>query len=194
VTLSLKTCGKSPVRHIPVEQKPHISAGLSSPPGAEIGGLAVRLLLDQRPILRRVVESLEDRLQRNLKVLGELDWIVMKALEKDRARRYDTPSGLARDIERHLAGDPVEAGPPSRIYRLRKLVQRDRTGLLTALAFLSLLAVFLVIAALMMARSARMVAMQRELAVHARLEAERAHRAEAAAREATERANKLGPR
>ena len=63
---------------------------------------------------------------------GELDWIVMKALEKDRARRYETASGLARDIERHLAGDPVEAGPPSRIYRLRKAVRetsnRDAHG------------------------------------------------------------------
>ena len=49
-------------------------------------------------------------------VRGELDWIVMKALEKDRGRRYETASGLARDVERHLAGDPVEAGPPSRSF------------------------------------------------------------------------------
>ena len=54
-------------------------------------------------------------------VRGELDWIVMKALEKDRTRRYETASGFARDIERYLAGDPVEAGPPSATYKLRKL-------------------------------------------------------------------------
>ena len=46
---------------------------------------------------------------------GDLDWIVMKALEKDRTRRYDSAGGLARDIERHLDGDPVEAGPPSAV-------------------------------------------------------------------------------
>ncbi len=53
-------------------------------------------------------------------VRGDLDWIVMKALEKDRTRRYETASGFARDIERHLEGDPVEAGPPGASYRLRK--------------------------------------------------------------------------
>src|SRR5262249_54492801 len=52
-------------------------------------------------------------------VRGELDWIVMKALEKEPARRYGTADGLARDIRRHLEGDPVEAGPPSALYRLR---------------------------------------------------------------------------
>ena len=46
-------------------------------------------------------------------VRGELDWIVMKAIEKDRTRRYETANGFARDIERYLEGDPVEAGPPS---------------------------------------------------------------------------------
>src|SRR5262249_11015732 len=51
---------------------------------------------------------------------GELDWIVMKALEKDRSRRYETASGLARDIQRYLADEPVEACPPSATYWLRK--------------------------------------------------------------------------
>src|SRR5262249_58562285 len=52
---------------------------------------------------------------------GELDWVVMKCLEKDRARRYDTASNLARDVERFLKDEPVEARPPSACYRLRKL-------------------------------------------------------------------------
>jgi serine/threonine protein kinase len=52
-------------------------------------------------------------------VRGELDWIVMKALEKDRARRYETANGVARDIQRYLADEPVEACPPSRAYKLR---------------------------------------------------------------------------
>ena len=49
---------------------------------------------------------------------GDLDWIVMKALEKDRTRRYESAGGMARDIKRHLDGDPVEAGPPSAFYRM----------------------------------------------------------------------------
>ncbi|HKB38840.1 MAG TPA: protein kinase [Gemmataceae bacterium] len=61
---------------------------------------------------------------------GELDWIVMKALEKDRNRRYETASGLARDIERYLHDEPVLACPPSPGYRFRKFVRRNRARLL----------------------------------------------------------------
>jgi serine/threonine protein kinase len=73
-------------------------------------------------------------------VRGELDWIVMKALEKDRARRYETANGLARDLQRYLADEPVEAGPSSAGYRLRKLTRRYRKPLATAAAFVLLLA------------------------------------------------------
>jgi Leucine-rich repeat (LRR) protein len=59
-------------------------------------------------------------------VRGDLDWIVMKALEKDRARRYETANGLAKDIERHLANEAVLARPASPLYRLRRLVRRNR--------------------------------------------------------------------
>jgi eukaryotic-like serine/threonine-protein kinase len=64
-------------------------------------------------------------------VRGELDWIVMKALEKDRRRRYETASGLADDVRRHLNDEPVMAGPPSSLYRLRKLARRNRAGMAT---------------------------------------------------------------
>ncbi len=57
---------------------------------------------------------------------GDLDWIVMKALEKDRSRRYETANGLALDVQRHLVNEPVFARPPSWIYRLNKLVRRNR--------------------------------------------------------------------
>jgi serine/threonine protein kinase len=60
---------------------------------------------------------------------GELDWVVMKCLEKDRSRRYDTASGLAKDVERYLKYEPVEARPPSAWYRLRKAARRNRTAL-----------------------------------------------------------------
>jgi serine/threonine protein kinase len=57
---------------------------------------------------------------------GDLDWIVMKALENDRSRRYQSASALAADIDRHLRNEPVSAGPPSRFYRTRKFVRRHR--------------------------------------------------------------------
>ncbi|HEX4590030.1 MAG TPA: serine/threonine-protein kinase, partial [Gemmataceae bacterium] len=65
-------------------------------------------------------------------VRGELDWIVMKALEKDRGRRYETANGFARDVQRYLADEPVEAGPPSAVYRMRKFVRRNRGRVLAA--------------------------------------------------------------
>ncbi len=70
---------------------------------------------------------------------GELDWIVMKALEKDRSRRYETANGLVRDIQRHLADEPVEACPPSARYRLRKFTRKNRKLLATAACFTLLL-------------------------------------------------------
>src|SRR6267378_3549470 len=57
---------------------------------------------------------------------GDLDWIVMKALEKDRTRRYATANGLGMDIQRYLSGEPVLARPPSQLYRFRKLVSRHK--------------------------------------------------------------------
>src|SRR5262249_34780699 len=59
-------------------------------------------------------------------VRGELDWIVMKALEKDRSRRYETANGFAMDVQRYLADEPVLAGPPSAWYRLRQIVRRNK--------------------------------------------------------------------
>jgi serine/threonine protein kinase/WD40 repeat protein len=59
---------------------------------------------------------------------GDLDWIVMKCLEKDRARRYETASGLANDVRRHLSCEPVIACPPSRLYEFQKTVRRHKFG------------------------------------------------------------------
>jgi serine/threonine protein kinase/tetratricopeptide (TPR) repeat protein len=73
-------------------------------------------------------------------VRGELDWIVMKCLEKDRTRRYETVNGLARDVQRYLKDEPVEACPPSAMYRLHKLVRKHR-GLLTTVALFAALLV-----------------------------------------------------
>ena len=65
---------------------------------------------------------------------GDLDWITMRALEKDRTHRYPTVNGLAADVERHLRNEPVAAGPPSRRYRARKLFRRHRAALLASAA------------------------------------------------------------
>jgi serine/threonine protein kinase/Tfp pilus assembly protein PilF len=65
---------------------------------------------------------------------GDLDWIVLKALEKDRTRRYDSASELAADIERHLNNEPVLASPPSTSYRVRKFVRRHRVGVAAGVA------------------------------------------------------------
>jgi serine/threonine protein kinase/WD40 repeat protein len=61
-------------------------------------------------------------------VRGDLDWIVMKCLEKDRKRRYETANGLASDLMRHLKSEPVSACPPGNIYRFQKLVRRNKVG------------------------------------------------------------------
>jgi eukaryotic-like serine/threonine-protein kinase len=65
-------------------------------------------------------------------VRGELDWVVMKCLEKQRTRRYDSAGGLARDVERYLKDEPIEARPPSTLYRLQKLARRHKVAILTA--------------------------------------------------------------
>ncbi len=82
-----------------------------------------------------------DPVQLRRALRGDLDWIVMKALEKDRTRRYETANGLGADILRHLASEPVLAAPPSRSYRLRKFTRKNRAGVIAAsLVLLALLA------------------------------------------------------
>jgi tetratricopeptide (TPR) repeat protein len=60
-------------------------------------------------------------------IRGDLDWIVMKALEKDRTRRFESASGLALDVQRFLKNEPIEARPPSGLYRFQKMVRRNKT-------------------------------------------------------------------
>ena len=111
-------------------------------------------------------------------VRGELDWIVMKALEKDRRRRYETANGLARDVERYLSHEPVAACPPSRTYRLRKFAHRNTGALATAAAFAGLLLVATAVSAWLAVR-----------ATTARTLAEKGMKAEAEARSAADAAS-----
>jgi non-specific serine/threonine protein kinase/serine/threonine-protein kinase len=91
---------------------------------------------------------------------GDLDWITMKALEKDRTRRYGSASDLAADISRHLTHEPVLAGPPSAAYRSRKFVQRHRFGVGTG----ATLAVLLLSSAIVMAVQAGRIERERDRA------------------------------
>jgi eukaryotic-like serine/threonine-protein kinase len=100
---------------------------------------------------------------------GDLDWIVMKCLEKDRARRYETANGLAADLKRHLDNEPVTARPASQLYRFQKLVRRNKAAA-AGVASVVLALVFglgLATAALVRERAAR----QRELTQSVRADA-----------------------
>jgi serine/threonine protein kinase/tetratricopeptide (TPR) repeat protein len=116
-------------------------------------------------------------------VQGELDWIVMKCLEKDRTRRYETANGLARDIERYLHDEAVTACPPSGSYRLRKFARKHRRGLATAA-----IAALLLVAGLVASTWQAVRATRAEEATRAALAAEAEQRRLAEQREAETRA------
>jgi tetratricopeptide (TPR) repeat protein len=111
-------------------------------------------------------------------VRGDLDWIAMRCLEKERSRRYETAEGLARDVENYLADEPVEACPPSAGYRLRKFVRRNRGPVLAASAMLLLLVGGMVGTTWGLIRADR-----------ARIRADRARKAEADRAEGERKAN-----
>ncbi|MEM7588271.1 MAG: serine/threonine-protein kinase, partial [Acidobacteriota bacterium] len=115
---------------------------------------------------------------------GELDWIVLKAVAKDRQERYASATHLAADLERHLRQEPVEAGPPSMVYRVRKFVRRQR-GLVTAAALLLL--------TLILGLTGTLVNLQRatQEAERASREAQRANQEAAATQQALEETEEI---
>ncbi len=107
-------------------------------------------------MLRRVdVKTLRRELR------GDLDWIVMKALEPDRTRRYETVNGLAMDIERHLHDEPVTARPPSALYRLSRFARRHRIAVAAGATVTAALVVGLTVAGLALVRARRAESMAR---------------------------------
>jgi serine/threonine protein kinase/tetratricopeptide (TPR) repeat protein len=102
-------------------------------------------------------------------VRGELDWIVMKALEKDRARRYATANGLGEDVRRYLADEPVHAGPPSAAYRLRKFARRNKAWVGAAAVVAAVLVIATAVSAALAVRAT--LAERRTLAERDRAEA-----------------------
>jgi serine/threonine protein kinase len=109
-------------------------------------------------------------------VRGELDWLVMRCLEKDRNRRYETASALAADVQRYLNDEPVQACPPSTLYRFRKFARRNRTALMTATAVALSLVLGVFISTWQAIRATKAEAL-----AGTRLEAEKAARSEAVA-------------
>jgi serine/threonine protein kinase/tetratricopeptide (TPR) repeat protein len=107
-------------RTIREEEPARPSTCLSTLPGQELGTTAQRRGLDAP----KLVSELR----------GDLDWIAMKALEKDRSRRYETANGLAMDVQRHLDNEPVLARPPGSIYRFGKWVRRNKLAFSAGLA------------------------------------------------------------
>ncbi|HEY2251353.1 MAG TPA: tetratricopeptide repeat protein, partial [Planctomycetaceae bacterium] len=95
---------------------------------------------------------------------GDLDWIVMKALEKDRTRRYSTAGDMAADVERYLQYEPVHASPPSVIYKIRKFAWRNRTGVTAALLVAVALLAGLAMATAGFVRASREAEHSREIA------------------------------
>ena len=108
----LRESAYTEVQRIIREVEPPKPSTRLSTMGTGLQALAARMGTDPRKL--------------NQLIAGELDWIVMKCLEKDRSRRYETANGLAQDVQRYLDDEPVEASPPSATYKLRKLVRRYR--------------------------------------------------------------------
>ena len=135
----------------------------------------------QTPSTERSAFRAEAR-KRAQQVRGDLDWIAMKAMDKDRSRRYGTAEALSDDIGRYLSNEPVLAGPPGRIYRVRKFARRNRRLLATAAVVIAALGIGLAaaLAGLVRARHSQAAeARQRQRAEEQRLAAEaNQHRAE----------------
>jgi serine/threonine protein kinase/tetratricopeptide (TPR) repeat protein len=141
------------VRRMREDDPPTPSSRLSM-----LGDQSIRLALLRRtplPVLRR-------------ELTGDLDWIAMKALEKDRRRRYSSPQDLAAEIERYLTDRPVIASPPSATYRAKKFVRRHAWGVAAASASVVVLAAFVA----MMALQTRRIAAERDVAERAKTDLE----------------------
>jgi len=108
----------------------------------------------------------------NSQLSTDLDWIVMKCLEKDRTRRYQTANGLARDIERHLNNEPVLARPPSTAYRTQKFVRRNKLVVTAAAAIATVLVLGVLVSAWQAVRAAREARLAESEGARAKLAAE----------------------
>ncbi|HXU78823.1 MAG TPA: serine/threonine-protein kinase [Methylomirabilota bacterium] len=138
-TQELLKSGLDEIRRVIREQEPiNPSARLSKLTDADLTTVAQHRDAEPRTLIRAVH--------------GDLDWIAMKALEKDRTRRYPTANGLALDVQRFLANETVSARPPSKLYRLRKAVLRNKLLFAAVGAIALLLVVSLIVVSVALAR------------------------------------------
>ncbi len=121
----LRTAGYGEMSRMIREDEPPVPSTRVSTLGAAAEQIANRRRCDRKTLSRRLS--------------GDLDWIVMRSIEKDRTRRYDTASSFAEDVERFLGDHPVQAGPPGSWYRIRKFAHRNRRGVLASVLFAALL-------------------------------------------------------
>ncbi len=122
---TLREAGFSEVQRLIREVDPPRPSTRVSTAGGQSGELAARRGTDTEALVKRL--------------RGDLDWITMKALEKDRTRRYGSPAELAADLRRHLQNEPVLAAAPSTVYRMRKFAKRHKAGVaMAAVAALAL--------------------------------------------------------
>src|SRR5688572_9579769 len=146
----------------PMSMLAHHAGGESVAPSARVAKLAPEMQVRVAAQYGSDAQTLVDALA------GDLDWITLKALEKERERRYQTATELATDIERHLANRPVSASPPSRTYLVRKFIRRHRL----AAAFAATTALLVVGGAAAIVAQARHVARARTVAVQRQTQAE----------------------
>jgi WD40 repeat protein/serine/threonine protein kinase len=127
------------LRVIREDEPPRLASRLTSRTDAEVREIARRRLTEPRTLVRQL--------------RGDLEWITNRALEKEPARRYASASELGTDVRRHLANEPVSAGPPDLRYRLGKLIRRHRAGAIAAGVALAALIAAAVVSSLMWFRA-----------------------------------------
>jgi len=161
-------------RTIREQEPPKPSTRLHALPSPELTTTAQARHTDEKKLLHRLS--------------GDLDWVVMKSLEKDRRRRYETVNGLAADIQRHLNNEPVVARPPSRLYEFQKILRRHKFGFAAAGALIIVLMAGVLVSTWQAVRATRAEREQSRLRQRAeaneKQEAASRQRAEAAEREA----------
>jgi serine/threonine protein kinase len=164
----LQAAGLERIKKIIIEDEPPKPSTRLSQSMPTIGTLAASRKTDPKRL--------------GLLIRGELDWIVMKSLDKDRKRRYSTPNELADDVRAHLTGQPIEAAPPSRLYQLQKMARKHRAALVVACAIVGALSLGLLGTTISYFRAERMAENERL----ARIESNDARDKEAMQREAAE--------
>lgn len=186
-------CGDTPLGHQRIKQLDFVTMlnviheEEPPPPSRRVAGLA-----GQAADIARRRDTEPSKLAQSLK--GELDWIVAKALEKERTRRYESASALAADIERHLNNQPVEASPPSATYRLQKYIRRNRAAIVAAVTIVLVLLGGIIVSGWQAFRATQAeqdMAVEREAALQAEGLAEARRRDAEAAKRLAEAQRKL---